>query len=72
MAGIIAAQALANASITDFLIIESQDRIGGRARPSQFGKKADGSPWMVELGCNWVSGTQTDDGPINPIWELVR
>lgn len=47
-------QALHNASISDFVIIEYQDRIGGRAKETHFGEQADGSPYTVELGANWV------------------
>lgn len=70
MAGISAAQALANASITDFVIIEYQDRIGGRVHAVDFGKKADQSPYKVELGANWVHGTEGI--AINPIWTLAQ
>lgn len=54
VAGITAAQALHNASISDFLIVEYQDDIGGRMKHTNFGTKADGSPYVVELGANWV------------------
>ncbi len=47
-------QALHNASISDFVIIEYQDRIGGRAQHTTFGKQKDGSPYTIELGANWV------------------
>lgn len=47
-------QALSNNSITDFVIIEYNDRVGGRATQTNFGKKEDGSPYVVELGPNWV------------------
>lgn len=71
MAGIMATEALVNASVTDFLIVEHLDRIGGRASEADLGTKDDGSSWIVELDPNWVSGIPTEDGPINPIWELV-
>lgn len=48
-------QALVNASFHDFLIVEYNKEIGGRARHAEFGKQADGSPYVVELGANWVS-----------------
>ncbi|KHN97325.1 Amine oxidase [Metarhizium album ARSEF 1941] len=54
MAGVTAAQALSNNSITDFVIIEYNDRLGGRATQADFGKQDDGSPYVVELGPNWV------------------
>ncbi|RDA91848.1 hypothetical protein CP533_3683 [Ophiocordyceps camponoti-saundersi (nom. inval.)] len=45
-------QALANESVDDFIILEYQDRIGGRAWHTQFGG------YTVELGANWVSAGQ--------------
>ncbi|KAG5998217.1 hypothetical protein E4U43_002483 [Claviceps pusilla] len=54
MAGITAAQALANNSITDFIIIEYNERIGGRATHAEFGQQKDGTPYKVEIGANWA------------------
>jgi polyamine oxidase len=64
-------QALANQSITDFLIVEYNGEIGGRVVHTDFGKKPDGSPYVIELGANWVQGLGTEGGPENPIWTLV-
>ncbi|OAA50568.1 Amine oxidase [Metarhizium rileyi] len=72
MAGITAAQALSNNSITDFVIIEYNDRIGGRATQTNFGTKRDGSPYVVELGANWVQGLGNPVGPENPVWTLAK
>ncbi|KAF2496891.1 putative flavin-containing polyamine oxidase [Lophium mytilinum] len=72
MAGITAAQALANQSITDFLIVEYNGEIGGRMKHTNFGKKKDGSPFVVELGANWVQGLGTKGGPENPIWTMAK
>jgi hypothetical protein len=52
-------QALSNQSITDFLIIEYNGDIGGRMAHTNFGEDADGNPYVVELGANWVSQTRT-------------
>ncbi|MCJ1321281.1 hypothetical protein MMC15_006625 [Xylographa vitiligo] len=71
-AGITAAQALTNASVHDFLIVEYNDVIGGRVAHTTFGAKADGSPYTVELGANWVQGIQSPGGPANPIWILAE
>ena len=51
-------QALVNNSMNDFVIIEYQDRIGGRAINTDFGRQEDGSPYKVEVGANWVRGTR--------------
>lgn len=72
VSGIAAAQALANASLTDFVIVERNDYIGGRVSHTNFGTKADGSPWVVELGANWIQGLGTEDGPENPIWSFGK
>ncbi|KAJ2968877.1 hypothetical protein NQ176_g8960 [Zarea fungicola] len=72
MAGIAAAQALTNNSITDFIILEYNDKIGGRAIHTNFGKQADGSPYVIELGANWIQGLGHAGGPENPIWTLAK
>jgi polyamine oxidase len=72
IAGITAAQTLANNSITDFVIVEYNGELGGRVAHTTFGAQPDGTPYVVELGANWVQGLQTDDGPVNPIWTLAQ
>ncbi|RHZ63441.1 uncharacterized protein CDV56_107482 [Aspergillus thermomutatus] len=72
VAGITAAEALSANHINDFVIIEYQDRIGGRMHNVKFGKGPDGSPYTVEAGANWVQGTVKDDGPENPIYTLAK
>jgi hypothetical protein len=48
-------QALANQSMNDFLILEYNDRIGGRLFQTEFGADSLGNPYTVELGANWVT-----------------
>ncbi|XDG00984.1 hypothetical protein ABKA04_000599 [Annulohypoxylon sp. FPYF3050] len=72
VAGITAAQALSNASVSDFLIIERNDYIGGRVKHTNFGTKPDGTPYVVELGANWVQGLGSEGGPENPVWTLAK
>lgn len=50
-------QAISNASVSDFLIVEYNSEIGGRVRHTEFGKDPDGNPYTVELGANWVGST---------------
>ncbi|GFF51661.1 putative flavin-containing polyamine oxidase [Aspergillus lentulus] len=69
--GITAAQALANASIDDFLILEYRDRLGGRLRHKEFAEDENGNPYVVELGANWVHGVGIGVRE-NPIWQLAR
>ncbi|KAL7956833.1 hypothetical protein V8C34DRAFT_315376 [Trichoderma compactum] len=72
MACITAAQALHNASVSDFVVIEYQDRIGGRAWHGDFGKKSDGSQYVIEYGCNWIQGLGNPGGPENPVYTLAK
>ncbi|KAI2631060.1 putative flavin-containing polyamine oxidase [Hypoxylon sp. NC1633] len=72
VAGITAAQALSNASVSDFLIVERNNYIGGRVAHTTFGTKPDGTPYVVELGANWVQGLGSPGGPENPVWTLAK
>lgn len=56
--------------MTDFLIVEYNNDIGGRVAHTTFGA-ADQS-YTVELGANWVQGLVTTGGPENPIWTLAQ
>ncbi|XP_074658261.1 uncharacterized protein LOC141911182 [Tubulanus polymorphus] len=60
-AGISAAKYLHDHGVKDFIIIDAENRIGGRVKATEFGDK------IVELGANWVHGT---DG--NPLWDLAK
>ncbi|PCH42978.1 amine oxidase [Wolfiporia cocos MD-104 SS10] len=70
VAGVIAARTLYEQGITDFMIVEARDELGGRLQTETIG--APGNEWVVERGPNWVQGTQTGNGPENPIWALVK
>ncbi|KAI3392858.1 hypothetical protein diail_5033 [Diaporthe ilicicola] len=73
VAGVTAAQALSNASVTDFVIVERNNYIGGRVAHTTFGSKPDGSgPYTVELGANWIQGLGSPGGPENPIWTFGK
>lgn len=47
-------QALHNASIDDYVILEYRDRIGGRVWNTDFGEDKEGNPYSLEFGANWV------------------
>ena len=68
--GIIAACTLHEQGIDDFLIVEARDELGGRLRSKEFG--ADSRRATVELGANWIQGTQEGSGPANPIFTLAQ
>lgn len=64
-------QALSNHSISDFLIVEYQDQIGGRVHAEKFGVGLNGQPLIVEYGANWIQGLGTPGHQENPIWTFV-
>lgn len=70
VAGVIAARTLHERGIDNFLIIEARDELGGRMQNKTFG--GPGNAHTIEQGPNWVQGTQTGNGPANPIFDLVK
>ncbi|KAI0753776.1 amine oxidase [Fomes fomentarius] len=70
VAGVIAARTLHKQGVDDFIIVEARHELGGRLMSHEFG--ANGKKWTVEVGANWVQGTQTEGGAANPIWELAK
>ncbi|CBF71190.1 hypothetical protein AN6658.2 [Aspergillus nidulans FGSC A4] len=79
MAGVTAAQALANASLHDFIIVEYRDTLGGRVWHTEFGQGPDGQPWVIEYGANWnrradreqIQGLGSENAA-NPVWTLAK
>ncbi|XP_070567358.1 uncharacterized protein [Ptychodera flava] len=59
--GIAAAKYLHENDVTDFVILEGTNRIGGRVKEVQFGGKT------IELGANWI---QPGDAATNPLVNL--
>ncbi|KAJ7614863.1 hypothetical protein FB45DRAFT_758200 [Roridomyces roridus] len=66
VAGIIAARTLFEKNVKNFLVVEARDELGGRMRSMEFGGHT------VELGANWIQGTQHGSGPANPIYTLAK
>ena len=60
IAGISAARTLEVNGVTDFLVIEAGDRIGGRIR--EYGDT------NIEIGANWIQGLDPTDPMRHPIW----
>lgn len=60
-AGITAAKALHDKGISDFLVLEGQDYIGGRMKQSPF------ADMKVELGANWIQFADEEDNPLIPL-----
>ncbi|CAM0914139.1 unnamed protein product [Alopecurus aequalis] len=64
MSGISAGKRLSEAGITDLVILEATDRIGGRIHKTKFAGAT------VEMGANWVEGV--NGGEMNPIWAMAN
>lgn len=60
-AGITAAKTLHDKGISDFLVLEGQDYIGGRMKQSPF------ADMKVELGANWIQFVDEEDNPLIPL-----
>ncbi|KAG8215246.1 hypothetical protein J3R82DRAFT_8795 [Butyriboletus roseoflavus] len=69
MTGIIAARTLHEQGIDDFIILDAKTELGGRMIPKAFG--VTGRQVVVEVGPNWIQGTQQGNNALNPIWELA-
>jgi polyamine oxidase len=70
VAGVLAARTLHEKGIDRFLIVEAREELGGRMRSTPFGE--GGRRATVELGANWIQGTQEGNGPANPILTLAQ
>ncbi|ETW85873.1 hypothetical protein HETIRDRAFT_471084 [Heterobasidion irregulare TC 32-1] len=70
VAGVIAARTLHESGINNFKIIEARSELGGRMKSFEFG--VPGNQVTLELGANWIQGTQDGDGPANPIYTLAK
>jgi polyamine oxidase len=68
--GVMAAETLHQRGIDNFKIIEARETLGGRMKSFLFG--AAGREHVLELGADWIHGTQTDNGPSNPMFDLAR
>ena len=68
--GVIAARTLHERGHDNFIIVDARDELGGRMQNKTFGES--GRSFTVEQGPNWVQGTQTGNGPANPIFSLTK
>ena len=60
-AGITAAKTFHDQGVTDFVVLEGQDYIGGRMKQASF------AGMKVELGANWIHYADDDDNPLIPL-----
>ena len=61
VSGITAAKTLYDQGVTDFLVLEGQDYIGGRVTQASF------AGMKVEMGANWIHFSDEDDNPLMPL-----
>ena len=61
VSGITAAKTLYDQGVTDFLVLEGQDYIGGRVTQASFAEM------KVEMGANWIQHSDEDDNPLMPL-----
>ena len=69
MSGIAAAKTLFDNGVTNFIILEARDEIGGRMRAVDF------AGVKVEAGASWIQGVDTTGSAeyeTNPIWTLAQ
>ena len=69
MAGIAAAKTLSDSGVTNFVILEARDEIGGRMRVADF------AGVKIELGANWIQGVDPSGSgrfKVNPLWALKQ
>lgn len=67
IAGIAAAKTFSERKVTDFLILEAQDKIGGRVKNTVLK-----SGVRVELGANWIQGIDPAQPEKHPLWEIAQ
>ena len=65
-AGISAGKTLYDQGITDHLVLEAQDYIGGRIKQIPFGYT------KIEEGANWIHFAKEEDNPLNLLREKYK
>jgi len=67
MSGIAAAKTLNDNVVTNFIILEARNEIGGQMRAADF------AGVRIELGANWIQGVDSSGSgwyKVNPLWAL--
>ena len=67
IAGIAAAKTLSEHKVTNFLILEAENRIGGRVKNTVLK-----SGVRVELGANWIQGIDPSQPEKHPLWRIAQ
>jgi len=69
MAGVIAARTLHEQGIEDYIVVDAKIEMGGRILSYSLGPT--GKNYTIESGPSWIHGTQTGNGPVNPVYALA-
>lgn len=67
MTGISVGKVLSDNNVTDFIIFEAEDRIGGRVKSTILE-----SGVRVELGANWIQGIDPEEPEKHPLWSIAQ
>ncbi len=67
MTGVSAANKLTELGITDFVILEAQDRLGGRMRTAEITPGVN-----VNVGANWIHGVDPANPRLHPVFDLAQ
>lgn len=68
IAGISTAKTLSENNITEFIILEAENRIGGRVKSTVL--KTGNT--RVELGANWIQGIDPTQPEKHPLWSIAQ
>ncbi len=67
MTGVSAANKLTELGISDFIILEAQERLGGRMRTAEIAPGVN-----VNVGANWIQGVDSAEPRLHPIFDLAQ
>ena len=68
VAGVGAAKTLVENSVANFIILEAENRIGGRVKSTML----KSTNKRVELGANWIHGINPQNPSRHPIWKILQ
>ena len=68
IAGISAAKTLDENNVTNFTILEAENRIGGRIKSTVL----QSTDVRVELGANWIQGIDPNNPQKHPLWKIAE
>ena len=66
MSGISAAQQLQESEITNILILEGSNSVGGRVESTEFGGV------RLSMGATWIQGLDSASPELHPLWQIAQ